>query len=229
MPITNSRSSVRNNAYAIRRYVSCSENFHQLFLPRNVMPQSNDTHRLAGCLSSGFFHTPTSLLNCFCMICLSETIWTDKFTFFLIIIIWNSIFIYLWASTSFFLVSFMKCLMASKKFVFGVLNWIFHDFFFSFAFLLLFRDNLITSSSQPVPKPNFVTAAKYMADHTTVSWLLMIVIHLLWNINHEWQCNWKFLEQWIAVLLCSKRQPKDFAVGCFALERTLERIHDYLP
>lgn len=54
-----------------------------------------------------------------------------------------------------------------------------------------FRDNLITSS-QPVPKPHFATAAKYSNDHSTVS-----VAIFLMNLIHSAAAH----ESWLGIAI----------------------------
>lgn len=199
MPITNSRSGVRNNnAYAIRLVVSSriSENYHFSHQLSVAAKYRIGTHHVNwDSWSSGFFHTPTPSkpFVCFSSIQNLHFCWSQSFEFQ-----FSSIYEPFFEPLSFLSFSFIKLLMA---------NWIWNWIRFSLS-----RDNLITSSSQPVPKPSFATAAKYTADRAMVS------LHFLLECNpfycETWIMTWNAIENTknVELFVFLSSEVRDFAV-----------------
>lgn len=159
MPITNSRSSVRNGAaYAIR--LVRNMNLPSIILA-TAQPPSRGQHRLIVKVQICFSHPRTSKTLFVCSpnrINISADRRHLKFNLNLFTSVFVVNFVDLTASL-FLLTFFSRC-------------W-YH-----------FRDNLITSS-QPVPKPHFATAAKYSNDHSTVSVAIFIMNLIQSAAAHE--------------------------------------------
>lgn len=178
MPITNSRSSVRNSAYAIR--LVWNMNLPSIILA-TTQPPSRRQHRLIVKVQISFSHPRTSKTL---FVCSPNGINNSadrrhlKFNLYLFTSVFVVDLVDLTASL-FLLTFFSRC-------------W-YH-----------FRDNLITSS-QPVPKPHFATAAKYSNDHSTVSVAIFIM-----NLIHSAAAH----ESWLGIAIENAMNGKSLSACC---------------